>query len=312
MDSRPTACEPLPVRLFIKEFGNGWSFLLEMLCLMLSCAQPSLPPASPSIEVPAVEATASEPTRRPGSKLTISIIYDNNDYDQRLEAKWGFSCLIEGLEKTVLFDTGGDSATLLRNMKELKIDPDEIDGVVLSHIHGDHIGGLSGFLKENPNVIVYVPRSFPISLKDSIKSLGVEVNEISEAKKLMTGVYTTGELGNGIREQSLVITTSKGLVIITGCAHPDVVNILRKVRDIVPEERVYLVMGGFHLAGESASRIESIIEQFRQLAVEKVVPCHCSGDETRRRFRQEYGKGYIESGAGKIITVPGPMMPWRG
>jgi len=63
-------------------------------------------------------------------------------------------------------------------------------------------------------------------------------------------------------------------------------------------------MGGFHLAGKSASRIESIIEHFRQLAVEKMAPCHCSGGETRRRFRQEYGKGYIESGAGNTITVP--------
>jgi len=253
---------------------------------------------------PAAEDTASEPTRRPGDRLTISIIYDNNKYDPRLEPRWGFSCLIEGLERTILFDTGGDSATLLHNMKELQIDLKEIDVVVLSHIHGDHVGGLNGLLKENGNVKVYLPRSFPEKFKDSIRSFGAGVNEISEAKRLMTGVYTTGELGDGIREQSLVIITSKGLVIITGCAHPGVVNIIRKAKDIVSEERVYLVMGGFHLAGESTARIQSIIEQFRQSSVEKVAPCHCSGDETRRQFRQAYGEGYIESGAGKIITIP--------
>ncbi|HEY50981.1 MAG TPA: MBL fold metallo-hydrolase [Dehalococcoidia bacterium] len=277
--------------------------MIAMLFLTLSCAQPAFPLPPPS-GVPAAEDTASEPTRRPGDRLTISIIYDNNKYDPRLEPRWGFSCLIEGLERTILFDTGGDSATLLHNMKELQIDLKEIDVVVLSHIHGDHVGGLNGLLKENGNVKVYLPRSFPEKFKDSIRSFGAGVNEISEAKRLMTGVYTTGELGDGIREQSLVIITSKGLVIITGCAHPGVVNIIRKAKDIVSEERVYLVMGGFHLAGESTARIQSIIEQFRQSSVEKVAPCHCSGDETRRQFRQAYGEGYIESGAGKIITIP--------
>jgi len=276
---------------------------MGLLFLTLSCAQPAFPLPPPS-GVPAAEDTASEPTRRPGDRLTISIIYDNNKYDPRLEPRWGFSCLIEGLERTILFDTGGDSATLLHNMKELQIDLKEIDVVVLSHIHGDHVGGLNGLLKENGNVKVYLPRSFPEKFKDSIRSFGAGVNEISEAKRLMTGVYTTGELGDGIREQSLVIITSKGLVIITGCAHPGVVNIIRKAKDIVSEERVYLVMGGFHLAGESTARIQSIIEQFRQSSVEKVAPCHCSGDETRRQFRQAYGEGYIESGAGKIITIP--------
>jgi 7,8-dihydropterin-6-yl-methyl-4-(beta-D-ribofuranosyl)aminobenzene 5'-phosphate synthase len=285
--------------------GWGWVvILLAVLFLTLSCAQPALPLPPPSTGAPAAEAAAPEMSLSPGDRLTISIIYDNKVYDQRLEAKWGFSCLIEGLEKTILFDTGGDSATLLHNMKELKIDSQEIDVVVLSHIHSDHVGGLDGFLKENGNVMVYLPRSFQESLKDIVRSSGAEVNDISEAKKLMTGVYTTGELGDIIREQSLVITTSKGLVIITGCAHPGVVNIIRKAKDIVPENRVYLVMGGFHLAGESASTIESIIEQFRQLSVEKVASCHCSGDETRRRFRQAYGEGYIESGVGKIITIP--------
>jgi len=284
--------------------GWGWVvILIAMLFLTLSCAQPAFPLPPPS-GVPAAEDTASEPTRRPGDRLTISIIYDNNKYDPRLEPRWGFSCLIEGLERTILFDTGGDSATLLHNMKELQIDLKEIDVVVLSHIHGDHVGGLNGLLKENGNVKVYLPRSFPEKFKDSIRSFGAGVNEISEAKRLMTGVYTTGELGDGIREQSLVIITSKGLVIITGCAHPGVVNIIRKAKDIVSEERVYLVMGGFHLAGESTARIQSIIEQFRQSSVEKVAPCHCSGDETRRQFRQAYGEGYIESGAGKIITIP--------
>lgn len=263
--------------------------LVAVLFFSFSCVEPvSSPEDAPKAHV----------------KLTLTIVYDNNDYDQRLDARWGFSCLIEGLEKTILFDTGGDDVTLLRNMRKLDTEPAEIDAVVLSHIHGDHVGGLSGLLEENSNVVVYLPRSFPQSFKDGVESLGARAHEVSDAQELFAGVYTTGELGNGIREQSLVITTSKGLVVITGCAHPGVVDIIQTAKDIVPEESVYLTMGGFHLSGASTHQIQSVIEGFRQLGVRKVAPCHCSGDETRRLFKKEYGEAYIDSGAGKIINLP--------
>jgi len=107
-----------------------------------------------------------------------------------------------------------------------------------------------------------------------------------------------------IKEQSLVITTSKGLVIITGCAHPGVVNVIRTAKEIVPDDRVYLVMGGFHLSGASSAQIESIIDSFVELGVERVAPCHCSGDEARRLFEERYGEDYIESGVGKRVPLP--------
>ncbi len=238
------------------------------------------------------------------ASLTLTIVYDNNDYAQRLETRWGFSCFMKGLEKNVLFDTGGDSPTLLGNMEKLDIDPANVDVVVLSHIHGDHVGGLAGFLKENSDVTVYLPESFPQSFKDNVSSSGAEVNEVSQSKEIFSGVYTTGELGSGIKEQSLVVTTEKGVVVVTGCAHPGVLNIVDKAKDIVPEEPVYLITGGFHMTGASKDRIQSVVEGFRQLAVMNVAPCHCSGDETRRLFKQEYGENYIESGVGKRIRVP--------
>jgi len=278
--------------------------LMVVLSLLPSCAQPESTPSSPPLAPPLPEASLPEPTAEVGAKLRLTIVYDNNEYDPCLETKWGFSCLIEGFEKAVLFDTGGDGATLVSNMKKLKIDPVEIDAVVLSHIHGDHVGGLSGFVEENSDVIVYLPQSFPGSFKDSVRSFGAQVEEVSEAKELFTGVYTTGELGNGIKEQSLIVTSSQGLVVITGCAHPGVVNIVRKAKDMLAEKPVYLVIGGFHLAGAATPQIESVIEGFRQLGVRKVAPCHCSGDETRKLFKEEYKENYIDSGAGKIITLP--------
>jgi 7,8-dihydropterin-6-yl-methyl-4-(beta-D-ribofuranosyl)aminobenzene 5'-phosphate synthase len=254
-------------------------------------------------EVSGMELASPEQTANPPAPVTITVTYDNNPYDDRLRTAWGFSCLLRLPEKTILFDTGGDSSILLDNMDQLQIDPKEIDIVVLSHIHGDHVGGLGGILNQNSDVTVYLPASFPRSLKEEIKLYGAEVQEIHEARELFDGVYTTGELNGGIKEQSLIVKTDEGLVIITGCAHPGVVNVVQKAREIAGD-KVYLLLGGFHLGGASASKIESIIDSFEQLGVQRVAPCHCSGDNARRLFREHYGEGYIECGVGRRVTLP--------
>jgi 7,8-dihydropterin-6-yl-methyl-4-(beta-D-ribofuranosyl)aminobenzene 5'-phosphate synthase len=87
---------------------------------------------------------AEKPRPEPFERLTITIVYDNNEYDERLKTAWGFSCLVERGELSLLFDTGGDAPTLLSNMEVLELDPRDIDTVVLSHIHSDHVGGLGG------------------------------------------------------------------------------------------------------------------------------------------------------------------------
>jgi len=271
-------------------------FLLALALVLAHGGMPTSPAATPTTFPPQGVPESRSPE--------LVIVYDNNPFDDRLSTAWGFSCLIRLPPKTVLFDTGGDSSTLLYNMRQLEIDPREVDIVALSHIHGDHVGGLSGFVEQNRAVTVYLPQSFPKSFKDEVKSLGAKVEEMYEARELFSGVYSTGELGNGTKEQALIVTTSKGLVIITGCAHPGVVNIIRVARDIVPDDRVYLVMGGFHLAGASSAQIESIVQEFSQLSVENVAPCHCSGDETRRLFKESYGEAYIESGVGKRVPLP--------
>ena len=102
------------------------------------------------------------------SRLTITILYDNNPYDTRLRTAWGFSALVEVQAGVYLFDTGGDSPTLLENMRVLEIDPAPIQAVILSHVHSDHVGGLEGLLREGIQPVVYVPPSFPESFKRSI------------------------------------------------------------------------------------------------------------------------------------------------
>jgi len=110
-------------------------------------------------------------------------------------------------------------------------------------------------------------------------------------------------MGISIKEQSLVLNTKEGLVVITGCAHPGVVNIAEKARQILPDKSIYLVMGGFHLSGASDSQLKTIIKGFRDLGVQRVAPSHCSGDRCRELFREEYKENYVEGGAGKIIAL---------
>lgn len=236
------------------------------------------------------------------SIITITIVYDNNRYDSRLTTAWGFSCLVRLPQQDILFDTGGDGTILLNNMAKLNIDPKEIDTVVLSHIHGDHVGGLTSFLKYNSSVTVYMPISFPQGIKDEVANNGARLEEVDKARELFDGAFTSGELDGGIKEQSLVLMTPKGLVVITGCAHPGIVNIVKRAKEI-SEGNVYLLMGGFHLAGASPSQVNRIAENLLQLGVEKVAPCHCSGEGARRSLSDYFGGNYIDCGVGKEILI---------
>jgi 7,8-dihydropterin-6-yl-methyl-4-(beta-D-ribofuranosyl)aminobenzene 5'-phosphate synthase len=236
--------------------------------------------------------------------LNLTVVYDKNPYDERLETRWGFSCLVEGPEKTILFDVGGEGSVLLRNMEKLGVDPKAIDLVVLSHIHGDHIGGLPVFLKENPDVTVYMPRSFPMRAKEGVLAVGARVVEVGGPTKICKDVYSTGELGDWLKEESLVVKTSKGLVVITGCAHPGIVRIVKKAREML-ETEVFLALGGFHLGGMSSQGLGEIVNEVRGQGVKNVAPCHCSGDLARRLFKEVYGENFVLTGVGKRIKIEG-------
>lgn len=254
---------------------------------------------------PLPNATSQEKLTTPtiqGKDLSLTIVYDNNPHDDRLETRWGFSCYIKGAEKTILFDVGGEGSVLVSNMEKLKIDPKTVNAIVLSHIHYDHIGGLSHFLKKNATVTVYMPQSLPQSVKDTVRLAGARLADVHKPIKICKDVYSTGELGTFIKEESLIVKTSKGLIVITGCAHPGVVNIVKRAKEILKSD-VYLVLGGFHLCWMSLSKVKRIINGVKKEGVKKVAPCHCSGDLARKQFEKAYGKDFILVGAGKTITI---------
>jgi 7,8-dihydropterin-6-yl-methyl-4-(beta-D-ribofuranosyl)aminobenzene 5'-phosphate synthase len=249
-------------------------------------------------------------------RISITVTYDNNPCEQGLNTNWGFAAFIAGTEKTILFDTGPPTAnSLLDNMQKLAIEPDGIDVVVLSHIHGDHTGGLGSFLEKNSNVTIYLPKSFPTKFKDNARNSGAKIIEVNpvrrkasiskgvkESEQICKNVYSTGLLGKWIKEQSLIIRTDKGLVVIIGCAHTGILNIMNTVKDPM-EDDIFLVIGGFHLEWATKGRIEKIISAFKRLGVRYVGPCHCSGHKARSLFEKHFGSNYINMGAGKVITL---------
>lgn len=232
--------------------------------------------------------------------LSITVAYDNNSYEAGLETGWGFSCVVRGTEKTVLFDTGGEGTKLLANMAKLGIRPKEIDIVVLSHIHRDHVGGLTRFLEKNPNVTVFVPKSFPADFKREIKNYGAHLVEVKKSMKICEGVYSSGELGTDIKEQSLIIHDKRGLMIITGCAHPGIVNIVNRADHLFRKD-IFLLVGGFHLFKKSKYELRKIVASLKKAGVQYIGPCHCSGDKAKKVLKEIYKNNYINVGVGVVI-----------
>jgi len=242
--------------------------------------------------------------------MTITVVHDNNPYKEGLETAWGFSSLVIGAEKTILLDSGGDGSILLGNMEKLAVEPKSIDIVVLSHLHGDHTGGLDSFLEKNSDVTTYLPKSFPKKFKDNVLSFRSKIVEVEQSLKICENIYSTGQLGRLIKEQSLIVRTDKGLIVITGCAHPGIVKIVNAAKDLMrapalrePKDDILLVIGGFHLDWATKGKREKTISAFKQIGVRYVGPAHCSGNKARSLFEKRFGENYIDVGAGKVVTT---------
>lgn len=261
-------------------------------------------PAVPTEPVPiqeTIQPTPSETAQISDGPLKITIIYDNYPFDPELRTEWGFSALIELKEQTILFDTGGDGSIFLDNMEKLSIDPSRIDLVVLSHGHGDHIGGIEALYNTRLQAPVYVLNDFASPIRQRVGA-EVEVITISGAQRIAEGIHTTGRMSRGIPEQSLVIQGPQGLVVITGCAHPGISEIVDQAKAMF-DQPIDLVMGGFHLRETSAAERQAIIDHFDQLGVVSVAPSHCTGDMAIRDFREHYQNQYLKLGVGRIIII---------
>jgi len=234
--------------------------------------------------------------------VKFTILYDNYVFQKGTKSDWGFSCLIEGTEKTILFDTGTRSEILFHNIDRLKVDLNKVEQIVISHIHSDHTGGLSAVLDKNHDVQVYLPISFPYEFIRRVENKRAKVKSVKEPVKICRHVYLTGEMGNRIKEQSLIINTSKGLVIVTGCSHQGIVNILKRAKELF-DRQIYLVFGGFHLGSKSDEELKEIIRNFKEMGVKKCGATHCTGDRAIELFKDAYKEDYVPMGTGKILEI---------
>lgn len=200
--------------------------------------------------------------------VLLTVVYDNEVFQRDLRAGWGFSCLLEIEETKVLFDTGADGEILLYNMDKLNINPKDIDAVFLSHNHWDHTGGLQSLLNVKPDIKIYRP------------------NFSSKPREFLPNLITTGMLAD--IEQSLMIKTTKGLVVIGGCSHPGLENILNVARK---QGKIYAVLGGFH----GFNKFDAIQD------VSLILPCHCT--QYKQKILALYPQNSSRCGAGKIIDI---------
>jgi 7,8-dihydropterin-6-yl-methyl-4-(beta-D-ribofuranosyl)aminobenzene 5'-phosphate synthase len=232
----------------------------------------------------------------------MTVLYDDYPYKKGLITKRGFSCMIKGTEKTILFDTGGDGDVLLHNFRMLKVSPEEIDAVVISHDHGDHTGGLLSLVNVNSKVSVFVPPGISDTLTRQLLNYKVRLVTVSKPMPICKGVYSSGVMGKGILEQSLILKTRAGLIIITGCSHPGVTNIIERAIMIF-NKPVLFVFGGFHLKSAPENRIRMIIKKLVSYGIRKVGGSHCTGSRAMRLFKEAYGRNYIQMGVGKTVLL---------
>jgi len=240
--------------------------------------------------------------------VEIKILFDNYESDPACKTGWGFSCLISGLDKKILFDTGADKNIFLGNAEALKVDLTSVDVLVISHLHGDHIQGIDALLAKKPGVQVYIPNQDHPAARAIIESwekAGAKVVVVKQPLEICPGASLTGAMsaaGKAINEQSLILDTAKGAVIITGCAHQGILSILDRTKTLL-KKNIDTVLGGFHLLDLAEKDLRAIIDKFREFGVQRVGATHCTGDKAILLFQAAYQENFIKLGAGKSIVL---------
>lgn len=273
------------------------------------------------------------------AKVQITVLYDAFGKDSTMQKDWGYAAFVEYGGKRILFDTGNNPDVLAQNAKAKAIDLSQLDFVVMSHRHGDHVGGLTYLLSVNPKVAIYAPKEnfgvygagLPSSFYRRDPSLPPEQRyyngappeimrfgsawpsanfqlvdkntEIAPNIHLVTLVSDKpGTLE--LRELSLVINTSEGLVIVVGCSHPGIDKIVESATTVNP--RVHFIAGGFHLVVAPDPDIEKIVTALHdRFKVEYVAPGHCTGEPAFTALKKAFGDQYVYAGLGTTLTATG-------
>lgn len=285
---------------------------------------------------------------------TILNLYDAFGYGkQGTTLDWGYSALVRYNGKTILFDSGNNTAIFEHNVKALGVDLTKVDFAILSHYHADHFSGFDYLLKVNPRVKIYLPDEpelgAPVDFKffngsrEDLKGMAPEEMYFEGGKdsivylasgsfphanrefvktnrEIASGIYIIAThapmMGNfdayppnsqehpelnGLPELSLALKTEQGTVIVTGCSHTKVEEIIRITKQYVGQN-IDLVAGGYHLFPYDRKYIVGLAETMKiDLGVRRVAPAHCTGNLAFKIFREEFGDNYSYAGLESVV-----------
>jgi len=228
-------------------------------------------------------------------------------------AEWGFSAFIEKDNTKILFDFG-NSDVYVKNAKALGIDLEQADFLALSHHHNDHIGGIHYHpFRSKKKLIVHTDVPSKLSKKDAEKLKDFEVITSSDTLEFTKDCFYLGQIPritdfeNGNYEDddmhddsALAFRTNKGVVIVTGCSHAGVCNICEYAKKVT-EQKLYAVIGGFHLFEDNPKAFKGTMKYFENENIEMLLPMHCVEFSLLAKMQQKFG--FKKYSAGDTIDI---------
>ena len=274
-----------------------------------------------------------------GTPNRVTILYDSFGKSPTLTMDWGFAALVEYGGKRILFDTGNNALIFEHNVKAAGVDLQKLDFVVMSHRHGDHMGGLAYLLKVNPTVKIYAPKersgvygddqpsstwyrkdpSLPAEQRyysgapPEIIHMGeawpnANFQLIDKNIEIVPGMYLIALVSDQpgtleLHELSLAIRTPDGLVLVVGCSHPGVEHIVQEAGVIDPH--INLLFGGLHQIQAPDPEVERIAKVLHdQYKVDRIAPGHCTGEPEFAALKKTFGDHYLYAGVGSVVDLP--------
>ena len=306
--------------------GHLWR-LINVLALLVICAS--------SVMIAGVSDDRSGGSTASTERITV--LYDAFGTMTSMKKDWGVAALVEVGGRRILFDAGNNPDVFAQNVRAAGVNLGKLDFAVMSHRHGDHMGGMTYLLSRNPNVKIYAPQegfgvygaSLPGSFYRKDESLSRDMRYfdgappevvrfgsawpkanimlIDKTTEVAPGVTLIARVSDALgtkelKELSLAINTPEGIVLIVGCSHPGIEAIVAEAAAINP--RIRLIAGGFHLVAAEDSVIDGVVTALHdKYNVESIAPGHCSGEHTFSAVKQIFGDRYQYAGVGTVVQL---------